>query len=56
MDIKFKLLSVNVYDEGHQYVDKKLTYIPENTVKTVEEFLDTNIQNLIKIGNFSIDS
>lgn len=24
MDIKFKLLSVNVYDEGHQYVDKKI--------------------------------
>ena len=55
MNIQFKLLSINVYDDEHQYVDEKLTYIPENTKKIVEEFLDTNIQNLIKIGNFSMD-
>ena len=55
MDIQFKLLSVNVYGDEYQYVDDKLTYIPENTAKIVEEFLDTHIQNLIKIGKFSID-
>ena len=55
MEIKFKLLSLNVYGEGYHYVDDNLTFIPENIAKTLEEFLDTNIQNLIKIGNFSMN-
>ena len=55
MDTQFKLLSVNVYDDKHRYIDKNLTYIPKNIKMVVEKFLDKNIQNLIKIGKFNID-
>ena len=55
MDTKFKLLSVNVYDDKHRYIDKNLTYIPKNIKIVVEKFLDKNIQNLIKIGKFNMN-
>lgn len=48
MDTQINLLSVNLYDNN-------LTYISENIKIIVEKFLDKDIQNLIKIGNFRLD-
>ena len=55
MDTQIKLLSINLYDNNNTYKDNNLTYIPENIKIIVEKFLDKDIQNLIKIGNFRLD-
>ena len=55
MNIQFKLLKIEVFDDKNRYIDENLTYIPENIKIIVEKFLDKNIQNLIKIGKFNMD-